>query len=519
MDDLFTEVAVIGAGVSALSVGLAASEKGLKVTLIDRTSRIGGVNDGLNGMFAVDTKLTRATGITEGIPYSKRDCFKAFMQHNHWNTDPRIVSLVVNKSAEVTEWLTANTGIEFVRFNDGATDHYIKDMEKWLWTDAPSNKLLKRFSNTIPEIMKQRGSEILLQTTVEEILMSDGRASGLRCRDNASGEEFVVHCHAVVCASGGYATNPDMIEENFGLKYGDNYRRMSGHTMELDGSGIKMCWAVGADKTGMALGHHLNLASPWDGPGGSDPYMEPFMVAPGIVVNADGERYLDEDILLGGVSREKGVKDLAFAANATKHQRDATCVIILSQTQLDQYFSAHSGVTRFYNTPYNQDVFLEKIREAESSGYGLIHVCETLDDIAEYFRINPDGLRSTVEIYNRYCGEGVDCDFYKNPVDLIPLDETGPYYCARPVISAYGTLGGVRVDRHGRALNAEKEPIPGLYCVGLDSEFINGDTYNMHSLNGIYGGYGYIIGREAGYDAARYIEKLRNYCPEPRKNM
>lgn len=506
MKDVFTDVAVIGAGVSALSVGLAASEKGLKVTLIDRTSRIGGVNDGLNGMFAVDTPQTRATGITEGIPYSKRDTFKGYMEHNHWKTDPRIVSLVVNKSGEVTEWLTASTGIEFVGFRPGATDHFIKDMEKWLWNDAPSNKLLKRFSNTIPQIMEQRGSEIMLQTTVDEILMEDGKAAGLRCHDNASGEEIIVHAKVVVCASGGYATNKEMIEENFGYKYGDTYRRMTGHSMELDGSGIQMCWAVGADKTNFTLGQHLNMASPWDGPGGADPYMEPFFAAPGIVVNLDGERYMDETICLSGLG-DASHKDQAFAANATSYQRRDTAIIILSESQVDAFFAARTkDTTNFYNTPYSKEVFKAKIDEAEASGYGMLCVCDTLEEAAGFYGIDIDGLKETIEKYNGFCAKGCDEDFYKNPVDLIAM-ESGPYYCARPVISAYGTLGGVRVDPKGRVLNKDREVIPGLYCVGLDSEFINGDSYSMHCFNGIYGGYGYIIGREAGYDAAKYISK------------
>ena len=46
-------------------------------------------------------------------------------------------------------------------------------------------------------------------------------------------------------------------------------------------------------------------------------------------------------------------------------------------------------------------------------------------------------------------------------------------------IAAYGTIGGVRTNKKGEVLDADLNPIPGLYSAGSDCNTIYGDSYNF----------------------------------------
>jgi succinate dehydrogenase/fumarate reductase flavoprotein subunit len=74
--------------------------------------------------------------------------------------------------------------------------------------------------------------------------------------------------------------------------------------------------------------------------------------------------------------------------------------------------------------------------------------------------------------YNRFYG---DADHQPNPC-LAPLAQP-PYYAVKVVVGEIGTYDGIRTDRHARALNAQREPIPGLYAVGNDMASIMGGAY------------------------------------------
>lgn len=59
---------------------------------------------------------------------------------------------------------------------------------------------------------------------------------------------------------------------------------------------------------------------------------------------------------------------------------------------------------------------------------------------------------------------------------LFSLDE-GPYYCVRIIPAVDSTLGGIPVNKHCQVLNAEQQPIDGLYAVGQDASGFWGNFY------------------------------------------
>ena len=59
----------------------------------------------------------------------------------------------------------------------------------------------------------------------------------------------------------------------------------------------------------------------------------------------------------------------------------------------------------------------------------------------------------------------------KDPKYLKPIGK-GKLYAAKFYVAAYGSLGGLNINEHCQVLDANKEPIPGLYAAGTDANTI-----------------------------------------------
>ena len=100
------------------------------------------------------------------------------------------------------------------------------------------------------------------------------------------------------------------------------------------------------------------------------------------------------------------------------------------------------------------------------------------------------------DIYQRHLGDG---DHRPNPC-VAPIEQA-PYYAVAVRPADLGMAAGVRADSSARALNADGEPIPGLYVCGNDMESV---------MNGAYPGPGITLGPALvfGYIAARHAAAL-----------
>ena len=77
------------------------------------------------------------------------------------------------------------------------------------------------------------------------------------------------------------------------------------------------------------------------------------------------------------------------------------------------------------------------------------------------------------------CDEGYDAQFHKKHGTCIRSQVRGGYLVGKYYIAAYGTVGGVRINKYGEVMDADLKPIPGLYSAGSDANTIYGDSYNF----------------------------------------
>jgi succinate dehydrogenase/fumarate reductase flavoprotein subunit len=158
-------------------------------------------------------------------------------------------------------------------------------------------------------------------------------------------------------------------------------------------------------------------------------------------------------------------------------------------------------------------------RAAIADGY--LVAADTIEQLAQRLKIDPDGLRATVDRMNGYARTGRDLEFGRgstvyqnhsgdafaggsNP-NLGPV-ATAPFYALRLYPSDIGTSAGLVTDEAARVLDSGNRPIERLYACGNDMQSIMGGTYPGP---GITLGPALTFGYLAASDATRMLASSR----------
>jgi 3-oxosteroid 1-dehydrogenase len=298
---------------------------------------------------------------------------------------------------------------------------------------------------------------------VEDLIVSDGRVVGVRTvKDGAPA--LVEARKGVLLVAGGFARNAEM-------------RRTYSGDQPNDG---RWTWANPGD-TGEALSAAMRLGAKtalldeaWWLPTLADPELAASTLnmarqRPGaILVDAAGQRFVNEPNSKMEVGKAMYARD--------KESRAVPCWLILDDGYRRRYAHTKGLPGRFPKS------WLER---------GVLKKGETLEDLARQCGIDPNGLRQTVERFNRNARNGVDPDFgrgqsafnthngdpgYKLNPALGPLDRP-PFYATQFVPADIGTCGGLVANEHAQVLDEKDQPIPGLYAAGNTTATVMGRHY------------------------------------------
>jgi succinate dehydrogenase/fumarate reductase flavoprotein subunit len=107
----------------------------------------------------------------------------------------------------------------------------------------------------------------------------------------------------------------------------------------------------------------------------------------------------------------------------------------------------------------------------------------TYAELAQQCGIDAHRLQQTLARFNRDAAAGVDTEFARGtteperrngdpkcrPNPCLATVASAPFYAVKLLPGDFSTLGGLRTDEHARVLDAEDQPILGLYAAGNDS--------------------------------------------------
>lgn len=493
------DVIVIGGGASGITAAVAAAEKDASVIVIEKGNTTGGAANMGMGIFAIESKYQKA----QMVDLSKEDAFKFFMEYVHWRGDARLVRRYIEQSGNTIDWLE-DMGLSFL----GAYKYFEQSKQTWhivksQGSNLPAERCATNIFRTLTQRAEELGVEILYQTQAKKIIMENGHVVGVELL-TSDGEIVEAGCSSVIVATGGFGDNPKMIKDNLGFEWGTDLHsfRIPG----VAGEGLNMMWEAGAQKSIPIM--ELTYTTP----GVTDVFktISETMRQPGLMVNLNGKRFINEEIM----------NNTVYTGNAISRQKDKVAFTIIDDSIIEDYSKTGLDYITFHHNIKNVDKWDYEVKsylsgeEIEASGLSMLHnkeqkstknffVAETLEDLCDQTGINLEELKKTIEQYNN-ASTSYDDLFFKKHKYIKPL-RGGKLYAAKHYPAGYGSLGGVVVNDNLEVISEKGDKIPGLYACGTDACNIFGDSY-CFLLPGNTMGFAVNSGRIAGYEAINYID-------------
>ncbi len=491
MEKISVDLAIIAAGPAGLCASVAAAESGVEVAVFEKSSTVGGTANMGMGPFGVESRIQKRTMGT----LRKEEAFKRFMDYVHWQSDANLVHDYIWNSGPTIDWLE-DMGVKFA----GAMKNFPTSEATWHVVmpedgSRPGARSASAMNKKIFERGQELGVKYYLNTPVQKLLAEGKKVTGLIAKSE-DGTEYEVSAKAVIIATGGFGTNPEMVKE------------YTGYTLEKDmfdfmvpgivGDGIKMAWEIGAGHGRMEMERTGGMMLP-GAKLGAYPQSMLFNNAGAIAVNKLGYRCCDESVL----------QNSAVSGNIINYQKDRNMFRIMSSSVVKHY--RRRGID-FPNEVFHDDStegFEEEWPKIAAEHPTIAYVADSVEELAEKMEIPVDVLVETIERYNEQCEQNYDDDFCKRREYLIPL-KGDKYYALRYAPGAYGSLGGIKINHKLQVITDDYEVIEGLYGAGSDvCELYNGTYYFYFPGNTM--GFAVTSGRMAGEYAADYILGQEDY--------
>lgn len=521
------DIVVIGSGAGGMTAALTAAHRGSSVVVLEKAPHFGGstARSG-GGVWIPNNEALQADGVDD-TPEAARDYLHAIIGDvvskeridTYLERGPEMLSFVLAHSPLKMQWVpgysdyypeapggrVGGRSVEPTPFDASCLGAEVHNLEPD-YGKAPLNvvltqadyktiNLLRRHPSGIARVLRvgmrwmaakvtrkhllgrgqalaaalragllDAGVPVLLDTAMADLVVTDGRVSGVKTSDGT-----VFHAKSgVIIASGGFEHNAEMRA---------HYQRAP----------IGTEWTVGAKantgdgiRAGQELGAAVDLMDDaWWGPsipltGGPWFCIAERTLPGGIMVNASGMRFLNEAApyveavhkMYGG---EYGVGD--------GPGENIPTWMIIDQRYRDRYIFAGLQPKKPFPSRWLKA--------------GVVTKADTIAELAERTGIPPAQLTATVQRFNGFARTGVDEDFgrgnsgydkyYGDPTNKpnpsLGILDKPPFYAVKMVPGDLGTKGGLLTDADGRVLREDGSVVDGLYAVGNASAPVMGHTY------------------------------------------
>ncbi len=464
--DREADVVVVGLGGAGASAAIEARRAGASVLVLERGSEGGGSTAQSGGIlyFGGGTPIQRACGFDDSV----EEMFKYLLAASGPNPDEAKVRAYADGSLEHFAWFVEQ-GVEFKptfyakKTTEPPTDDcllYSGNEDCWPFNlvarPAPRGHKPKTTGSAGGLIMKRLissatslGAEVIEDARAQTLIVDDGgRVVGVVAR--VLGEPLLVRARrGVILTAGGFIMNPRMIAQHAPKLLDVNIQ--IGNPGD-DGAGILM--GVGAGGGTICMGEGFV----------SMPFYPPSKLVNGIIVNEQGQRFVNEDAYHG-----------------------RTGDFILRQSGGRAYLVVD-------NASYGRPI----------SGMQLKAADETIAELEASLGLPSGSLTHTVDFYNEHAKAGVDPLFHKKRDYLAPLVE--PPFAAidlsidKAVVPGF-TMGGLDTLPTGEVLTPDGVVVPGLYAAGRTTAGLPRSAGGYSS--GMSIGCATFFGRLAGKTAAQ----------------
>lgn len=428
LEEVKTQLVIVGGGPAGLSAAIEAKDNGVEDVILIEKLDI------LSGNGKFDMNFFDMVDTEAQRANGIEDSVEKFIEDKKdsvWDSAERLQAQAEG-AAKVDSWLRS-IGIE-LNYNYGGRNHMAE-------ADAYAGEHIQ---DNLEKKVKELGVDVRTGTKGLDLIMEDGKAVGVKveCKEGY----YDIKADAVIVATGGFSHNKELLAQ-----YAPGAEKLAtSNQMGATGDFVPVFQNhdIAMDHMDKLSVFKLIISGRRDLTGAGDGFL---------LVNKAGERFVDES------------SDSLKVGNAILEQEGGKAFYIYDQ--------------RLYESAY-------RLKKHNDLGY---HVkADTLEELAEKLDVDAEGLKASVEGYNKgVTGESAD-PFREKPFTET-FGEQGPYYGVQVETAIHMTKGGVVADEKAQVINNDGNVVDGLYAAG---EVV--DTSGAYSASVIFG-------RISGQEAAKFI--------------
>ena len=483
------DVIVVGGGNAAFCAALSAQEQGARVVVLERApeDESGGntrftagairfAYRGVEDLREIMPDLTDAEcAVTDFGTYTEDQFFDDMFRVTRNRTDPELCEILVRRSFETMKWLQGK-GVKFAPIWGRQAFKVDGRFKFWGGLTVEAYGGGPGLVQAQTEAARKRGIEVRYATRAQKILYDGFKAQGVQVK--APGRIYDIKAPAVILAAGGFQGDAEMRTRYLGP--GWELAKVRG-TRFNTGDGIKMALEIGASPFGNYSGCHAvqwDFNAPEYGDLAVGDAFQKHSYPWSVLINANGRRFLDEGADFRNYTYAKyGRVVLEQPGNFAWQVFDQKVVHVLrDEYRIKQVTKVKADTLEELALKLegvDPQAFLEEIRAYNAA---------VRQDVP--FNPNIKDGRSTQ-------GLAIDKSNWANTI------EDGPFEAYQVGCGITFTFGGLRVDNQARVLDADQQPIGGLYAAG---ELVGGVFYfNYPGGSGLINGA--VFGKLAGTTA------------------
>lgn len=479
------DVIVVGGGNAGFAAAHAAAERGRRVLLLER-----GTNDTAGGNSFYTAGATRIPhqglddlrsfvefddrhDVTEVPPYSSEEYLADLKKVTDGRTDHEMANVLVHEAQHAVRWLHG-LGLRYRLMYERQA--YKRTDGSYLFWGGLHVGNVGGGEGLIADhtrVADRLGEEVRYGARARSLVVENGRVVGVRYTDGED-VEHEVRAESVVLAAGGFEANAEWRREHLGEGWENaKVRGTPYNTGDMLAAALELGAAKGGD---WSTCHSVQ----WDAEAKNNESNRELTnrltrqsYPLGIIVNREGERFLDEGA---------DFRNYTYA----KYGRE-----ILRQPG--------SIAWQLFDAELRPSLRTE---EYDMPGIG-VHTADSIEDLAAMAGIDAS-VAATVKSFNASIDRNVPCDpTIKDgrAADVEPPKsnwasplETPPFYAYPVTCGITFTFGGLKGDLDGRVLREDGQVIEGLFVCG---EMLGG-LFSGNYPGGSGLAAGMVFGRRAG---------------------
>ncbi|MHA4989798.1 FAD-binding protein [Cetobacterium somerae] len=432
LEPVSTDLVIVGGGPAGLAAAISAKEAGLNnIILIEKLDILSGNGKyDMNFYDLINSEAEKKAGVEDSVE-------KLIADNTNWMDTPERTRAQAEGASKLDSWLR-EMGVKL--------NHYYGKRGHMAEKDAYAGEEVQ---DGMEAKAKSLGIDIRTGTKGTDLIVENGAIKGVKVQN---GNNFYdIKAKAVVMATGGFSANKELL-----AKYSPGTEKLqTSNQLGATGDFISVF-----EENNMQLANldELNLfpfivRTTRDLTGGGDGFM---------LVNADGERFLNENI--------------------SKNDRFKAAQTILAQPDGKAFYI------------YDQALYEASYRLQKHTAKGYHVKANTLEELAQKLGVPADKLVATRDHFNKAIRGEEEDPFRAKPFKREFRTE-GPFYGVQVESAVHMTRGGVVANEKTEVLDIEGNVVPGVFAAG---EVTNSSAAYSAAV---------IFGRIAGENAVKFINQ------------